>query len=115
MAEPRDPVDGREVALGFAVGLLLHLAPVVVLVLASLPCAVGGDALGLLCGGLFGLAFGWWALIGIAQLVYIGPAVIWARKRGRGGLAKGLIIAAALTFVLNSACWGGFLWLTTRS
>ena len=43
--------------------------------------------------------------IGITQLVYIVPAVLMARRRGRAGIATGLIWGAALIFLLNAAYW----------
>lgn len=43
--------------------------------------------------------------LGVSQLVYIGPAVLIARRRGRHGVAKGLIIGAAITLILSGACW----------
>jgi hypothetical protein len=43
-------------------------------------------------------------VLGLSQLAYVIPAVILARRRGRPGIAKGLIIGAALTFLLNGTC-----------
>lgn len=43
-------------------------------------------------------------LIGVVQLIYVVPALIWARHRT--GIMQGIIIAAALTFLLNAACFG---------
>src|SRR5688572_9271065 len=43
--------------------------------------------------------------LGVSQLVYIWPAVLIARRRGRPAVAKGLIIGAAITFILSGACW----------
>jgi hypothetical protein len=114
LADEQGQAGGREVATGFGMGLLLHLSPLALLVVAWVPCALGGEALGVVCAIALGLAFGCWAFIGVAQLVYVIPAIVWARRRGRTGVVKGLVIAAALTFALNSACWGGFLWLTVR-
>ena len=44
--------------------------------------------------------------IGVAQVLYAGPAFWWARRSGRTRLAQGLLIGAGLTFLLNTACWG---------
>ena len=46
------------------------------------------------------------ALIGVSQLLYIVPAILIAKKVGRPGIAKGLIIGASLLFLLNAACFG---------
>ena len=43
-------------------------------------------------------------IVGISQLVYIIPAIIFYWRDGRRGVVKGLIIAAAITFLLNATC-----------
>jgi hypothetical protein len=47
--------------------------------------------------------------ISVFQLLYIIPMVRYLRKRGAAALAKGLVIGAAITFLLNGSCWGWFL------
>jgi hypothetical protein len=47
-------------------------------------------------------------LIGLSQLVYMVPAIVIARRRGRADLAQGLLIGLAVTFLLNAGCWGLF-------
>ena len=42
--------------------------------------------------------------VGVSQLVYIVPAIVVYRRNGRPGVVKGLIIAAAITFLLNATC-----------
>ena len=42
--------------------------------------------------------------IGISQLLYIAPAIAIYGSKGRPGVVKGLIIAAAITFLLNATC-----------
>lgn len=46
--------------------------------------------------------------IGITQLIYIIPLIIWLIRQRRWGLMKGVIIGAVLTALLNGGCW---LWL----
>ncbi|HZS04649.1 MAG TPA: hypothetical protein VFD58_07425 [Blastocatellia bacterium] len=46
--------------------------------------------------------------LGLSQLIYIIPAIIICRSKGRPGMVKGLIIGAAITFLLNAACTGFF-------
>lgn len=46
------------------------------------------------------------ALIGLSQLIYLIPALIIIRQRGRTAMFKGLIIGGAITFLLNAACFG---------
>jgi len=45
-------------------------------------------------------------LIGLSQLVYVVPAFLVLRNQGRMGMAKGVLIGAAVTFLLNAACFG---------
>jgi hypothetical protein len=45
-------------------------------------------------------------LIGVTQLVYIVPVTFLAFRRGRASRAKGLIIGASATLLLNGLCWG---------
>jgi len=44
--------------------------------------------------------------IGIAQLFYVIPLLIWAYMKGERSTAKGIWIAAGVTFLLNAACFG---------
>ena len=44
--------------------------------------------------------------IGLSQLVYMIPAAWIARRKGETETAKGLIVGASLTFLLNAACNG---------
>jgi hypothetical protein len=48
--------------------------------------------------------------IGVAQLLWVIPAVLIARSMGHTETMKGIISGAALTFILNSACHG-LIWL----
>jgi hypothetical protein len=43
--------------------------------------------------------------VGIAQLLYVIPLVIWFRQRRQWGLMKGVIIGAVITALLNGGCW----------
>jgi hypothetical protein len=70
---------------GFGLGFLLHLFQI--------------------------LAFGQPFLLtlwGLTQLVYQIPASIHFRKRGEPDTVKGIMVAAAVSFLLNAACWGLF-------
>lgn len=44
-------------------------------------------------------------LIGVTQLVYVIPLIIWAVRQQRWGFMKGVIIAAVVTALLNGGCW----------
>ena len=73
--------------LGILLLLLLHLI--------QIPLAAVTMALSLIA-------------IGLTQLVYVIPFVIHFRKKGRPGIARGLIIGAAITFLLNGTCTAMF-------
>lgn len=48
-----------------------------------------------------------WAVlaIGVAQLIYIIPAIVLLIRQRKWGLMKGVIIGAVLTVLLNGAFW----------
>src|SRR5262245_9960989 len=86
---------GSRVAFGFVLGLLLQALSLPLAVILSV---VGGDE-----------DFAWsyvYVFLGAAQLVYMGPAIVIAFRKGHRRLGKGLIIAAAVVALLNAACWG---------
>src|SRR5262245_53554779 len=83
---PRSPQHGSnqaEIWRGIGLALLLHLI--------QIPLAAATV--------FFSLIF-----MGVSQLLYIIPAIVIYRRKGRPGVVKGLIIAAALTFLLNATC-----------
>jgi threonine/homoserine/homoserine lactone efflux protein len=49
-------------------------------------------------------------LLGITQTLYMIPAFVIAQGKGREQLAKGLLVGAAITFMLNAACAGYLIW-----
>jgi hypothetical protein len=86
--------------------LLLPLGLVVGLVLCAIDAATrssAGPQLALCLTIGIGAVL---VFIGVSQLVYMIPAVLIARRRGRVALAQGLALGAALTFLLNAGCWG---------
>lgn len=44
-------------------------------------------------------------VIGLLQLLYIVPLIIWSIANQRWGFMKGVIIAAVITALLNGGCW----------
>jgi hypothetical protein len=46
--------------------------------------------------------------IGILQLFYGIPWIIWLSRQQKWGLMKGLIIGIIITALLNGGCWLGF-------
>jgi len=94
---PDDPdVAFREVAKGCLFTGMYHVIAIVIL------C---GLSVLLPLGPLERLAGIFVVLLGVTQFVYMGPAIYYAYQRGDTNVAKGLIIGAAITFVLYGACW----------
>lgn len=44
--------------------------------------------------------------IGIIQLIYVLPFYFSFKKQGKSETAKGIVIAASITALLNATCWG---------
>jgi Na+/proline symporter len=80
---PPPPAPDHEWVLGIGLLLLLHLI--------QIPLAVMSVGVSLVA-------------IGLSQLLYVIPAIIIYRRKNRPGMVKGLIIGAAITFLLNGAC-----------
>jgi hypothetical protein len=49
------------------------------------------------------------AVIGVGQFLWLLPMWIVYRKRGERETAKGILLAAGLTFLVNAGCWGLFI------
>jgi len=101
MTDEREQRKGS-VGLGLGLTVMFHViaqAPVFFLLLAMARSDRGLE-----------LAFAPVLHIGLTQLIYIIPAILFSRHRGETETAKGLVIGAALTFLLNATC-NGFLFL----
>ncbi|MGE5701863.1 MAG: hypothetical protein ACM32O_04990 [Clostridia bacterium] len=83
--QPKKPYSKKDVWLGIGILALLHL------LISFFP-----DAL---------------FMIGIAQIVYLIPALIIAYVKKREGIAQGLLIGAGITFLVNAACFGIVLFM----
>jgi hypothetical protein len=44
--------------------------------------------------------------VGLIQLAYVIPLYQYFKSNGRSMSARGLVIAASITALLNAACWG---------
>lgn len=96
------PHSGREVAQGVALVLVFHCAFLTGLVKL-------GDAMVRNMPPWLANVFVWsLAGFGVTQMIYIGPAIWYYRRKQRPGVVKGLIIAAAVTALLNGMCWALF-------
>ena len=60
------------------------------------------------------LFFPWLIFIGLTQWLYLIPAILIAKERGRSSLVRGLIIGGSITFLLNATCFGAF-WIAVQS
>lgn len=106
MSEPNLDRWAREVAeqskgsisAGLGLTLVFHLLTQVPAFFLLLVIFTGEE--GLL------LAFLPMMYIGLSQLVYMIPAVLIFRRKGGTETAKGLIIGASITFLLNATCSG---------
>jgi hypothetical protein len=47
--------------------------------------------------------------IGLVQLIYVVPLYLNRKTNGKAATAKGLVIAASITALLNATCWGMFM------
>jgi hypothetical protein len=74
------------------------------------PQGLGFSFLLHICQAILGPLTNWYSLqyIGLGQLLYIVPAIWWCRRNKQDDFAKGLIIGAALTFLLNASCTAMF-------
>jgi hypothetical protein len=47
-----------------------------------------------------------YVVIGLTQLVYVVPLLIYAAVKGKKKLLQGVLVAAGVTFLVNTACFG---------
>ena len=93
---PTDPDHGPGVGAGFGAGVVVYVATWVLLVmLADRAFPRAGAAI---------YAF----LLLLSHLLINGFLILRALGNNRDRYARGLIICAALTFILDSACWAAF-------
>lgn len=80
-----------EVKKGFFIGCLIHLVALPILMVTGF----AGDA---------GIIF---FFFGLVQLIYMIPAILFAKFReASSDYLKGMALSAALVFLLNAACFG---------
>jgi hypothetical protein len=90
------PPNLGSVGKGVGISMGLTIAALVVIGLLSIAGARAQF------GGVFVLIFG----IGIVQAAWIIPLWVHYDKVGESETAKGILITAALIFLLNAGCWG---------
>lgn len=95
----RNEIMGIVSGIFFLMGL--HLVALILgSILGSIFISIGG--IGSYIASFLGVVF---FGIGIAQLIYVVPAIIVLRRRREFALLKGLIIGAIITALLNGGCW----------
>ncbi|MBK7644884.1 MAG: hypothetical protein IPJ19_17890 [Planctomycetes bacterium] len=94
MDESQSPDQGS-IARGIGLTAVLHAA--VLIVCCAFALVASGDAM----NGLMPFLG-----IGLFQLLYMGPALLYISKRKQPRTLKGMQIALGITFLLNAACFG---------
>lgn len=88
---------------GVALTFALHAAVLAILFgIGFVGTLIGWELL----AGAFVLALAAFFLVGVTQVLYVGPVFVAARRRGLTRLAQGLAVGAGITALLNAACWG---------
>ena len=77
----------------------LHLAAIILVIIIS---SISTGGIGFYIASFLNLGF---LAIGIAQLIYVVPAIIVLRRRREFAVIKGLIIGAIITALVNGGCW----------
>ena len=89
----------KGIVLGILLLMGLHLAAIILgIIIGSI--SIGG--IGFYIASFLNLGF---LGIGIAQLIYVIPAIFILRRRRKFTLVKGVIIGAVVTALLNGVCW----------
>ena len=92
------PGEGRGVAKGVFLSVVLHLVAFIVI-------AVIGASIEPQDGALLVLPF--IAFVGVTQWLYLGPVIWLLRRRGSTAVAKGVMIAGGLATLGTGLCYGG--------
>jgi hypothetical protein len=87
---------------GFVLVLALHVVACVLANVAVAQLAVSG----IVDAEREPWSIGPGMFLGLLQLVYVVPLMWLARRHGQTAFAAGVRTCAAVTFMLNAACWG---------
>jgi hypothetical protein len=95
--------DGSSaVWVGAGIALLLHLLQIPLVFAAGyLSCAAGNQGGYCSLAGLVPIMF-----FGVSQLLYLGPAALIAHFTNHASVTKGILLTAAVGFLLNASCYG---------
>jgi len=99
-------MNSRREARGIVAGILLLIVAHAVYLIIAVPLGMYiGDQMGQgPYGGLTGMIFVI-VSIGVAQILYALPLVLWLKYKRRPATMKGVIAAGAVTALLNGACF----------
>ncbi len=86
---------------GVGLGLILHSWQIVIIPTLTFATPFFYSPRGSL--GLTGFVFALMAW-SLTQLIYMGPAIVIARRAGNNETAKGLIMVVAISVLLNGVC-----------
>ena len=117
MTQPNQGSDRRDFWRGLGLTFLLHFIVLgipagLAFMFPELLMFSGGDLItNLLIAYMWLGGFGLWG-IGIVQLLYMVPAIKFASRRQRPGIARGLRFGRTWTLLINGAIWGIILWMT---
>ena len=89
------PIRPDSIKAGVRTALLLHLAALGFCLMISMMTRVIPTFGALLLPLIF---------VGLSQLVYLIPAAVMQKRRGRPQAMKGIILVAAITLLLNATC-----------
>lgn len=103
MTAPNGPVNVLIGFLSVFAGHLLVVALMFAIAFITSQASLQFDA-------LFTIFFFAFFGIGITQLLYVIPLILWTKRKGRFDTMKGVIVGAVITLLLNGSC---FLLLTT--
>lgn len=90
--------DEGSVAAGIGIGFGLNA----IVFAVSLTVGLSTDRIDWLARIFYAIALG----IGLTQVIYIIPLYLRYQKTGQKNTAKGLVIIASITALLNATCWG---------
>lgn len=91
--------DFPSIILGILLLFGMHVAAVII---GSMVAIIANS---LKLNNIAGLFIYGFVGLGLAQVLYVIPVVIWLKRRQSWGLMKGVIIGAVMTALLNGGCW----------
>jgi hypothetical protein len=80
-------------------GILFAIAATFVIGILGIAIGTSGSSAGaFLLSAVF--------VCGVTQFLYLGPLAFWLHSKRKSKAVKGVLIFAAIVFLLNATCWG---------